>query len=64
MKWYNLSVEKLVEDEEEKEKQQQEIWNKKKEYTNKLLAELEERANENKDNLETEINNLSIDNNE
>jgi len=59
-----LSVETLVEDEEEKEKQRQEILNKKREYTNKLLAELEERANENKDNLETEINNLSIDNNE
>ena len=59
-----LAVETLVEDEEEKEKQRQEILNKKKEYTNKLLAELEERANENKDNLETEIKNLSIDNNE
>ena len=59
-----LAVETLVEDEEEKQKQKQEILNKQKEYTNKLLAELEERANENKDNLETEINNLSIDNNE
>ena len=59
-----LAVETLVEDEEEKQKQKQEILNKKKEYTNKLLAELEERANENKDNLETEIKNLSIDNNE
>ena len=57
-----LAVETLVEDKEEKEKQRQEILNKKKEYTNKLLAELEERANENKDNLETEIKNLSIDN--
>ena len=59
-----LAVETLVEDEEEKQKQKQEILNKQKEYTNKLLAELEERANENKDNLESEIKNLSIDNNE
>ena len=57
-----LSVETLVEDEEEKEKQRQEILNKKREYTNKLLAELEERANENNDNLETEIKNLNISN--
>ena len=57
-----LAVETLVEDEEEKQKQKQEILNKQKEYTNKLLAELEERANENKDNLETEINNLNISN--
>jgi hypothetical protein len=57
-----LSVETLVENEEEKEKRRQEILNKKKEYTNKLLAELEERANENNDNLETEIKNLNISN--
>ena len=58
-----LAVETLVEDKEEKEKQKQEILNKKKEYTNKLLAELEERENR-KEELETEIKNLSIDNNE
>ena len=57
-----LAIESLVENEEEKEKQRQEILNKKKEYTNKLLAELEERANENNDNLETEIKNLNISN--
>ena len=58
-----LAVETLVEDEEEKEKQRQEILNKKKEYTNKLLAELEERENR-KEELELQIKDLSIDNNE
>jgi nicotinic acid mononucleotide adenylyltransferase len=58
-----LAVETLVEDEEEKEKQKQEILNKKKEYTNKLLAELEERENR-KEELELQIKDLSIDNNE
>ena len=58
-----LAVETLVEDEEEKEKQRQEILNKKKEYTNKLLAELEERAN-NDNEIISEIKDLSIDNNE
>jgi nicotinic acid mononucleotide adenylyltransferase len=58
-----LAVETLVEDEEEKQKQKQEILNKKKEYTNKLLAELEERAN-NDNEIISEIKDLSIDNNE
>ena len=58
-----LSVETLVENEEEKEKQRQEILNKKKEYTNKLLAELEERAN-NDNEIISGIKDLSIDNNE
>ena len=70
-----LAVETLVENEEEKEKQKQEILNKKKEYTNKLLAELEERENR-KDQpldgdsdlgsreLDLQIKDLSIDNNE
>ena len=58
-----LALETLVEDEEEKEKKRQEILNKQKEYTNKLFAELEERANSDNEII-SEIKDLSIDNNE
>ena len=71
-----LSVETLIENEEEKERAKEEILNKKKEYTEKLLKEYEDRKNDIKDNIdeiydkyltpnfniETEIKNLNISN--
>lgn len=56
-----ISINSLIEDEEEREIKRYEILKKKKEYDEKLLNEYLERCNEN-NNLEDGINNLSINN--